>query len=269
MFHDQGDRLGDNRLTGQKSLAERIDREIKATEAALDQLQSSETLKIEASTLLKDFLEGNVDQESISRIRKDVVRKFEQVSKTVFSASVLHKERLNSLNSLRSALEHHDKPPRNAQDVLIKSSLRTAECFKEFRAENGDRIFVGKGARDNEKLTMTIAKVWDVYMHVRNIPGAHVIIPREHGAENSTDLRCGAVDANTLSDAAQLAVFFSQANPCLDAEVHYTWRKNVQQQPGSATGEVDPGNDLILLSVKLNLDRLTDLLSNQVFPIQR
>jgi predicted ribosome quality control (RQC) complex YloA/Tae2 family protein len=100
--------------------------------------------------------------------------------------------------------------------------------FRCFVNDRGDRILVGRSARDNHALTFRVARGRDLWVHARDVPGSHVVVPLERGT---------AVHPRTLLDAALLAIHFSRARG-ERAEVHYTERKHLRHPPGAAPGLV-------------------------------
>lgn len=76
-----------------------------------------------------------------------------------------------------------------------------SQPFREFSSESGLKIWVGKGASENEKLTFSLARGSDFWMHVRDFPGSHVVIRVSKGKRP---------DEQTIKDAAQLALAYSK-----------------------------------------------------------
>ncbi|MEZ4581518.1 MAG: NFACT RNA binding domain-containing protein [Caldilineaceae bacterium] len=70
-----------------------------------------------------------------------------------------------------------------------------------FRHESGLEIVVGRNARQNEIVTFKIASAADLWLHARNVPGAHVIIRL---AGRTPSQAC-------IEAAAQLAAYYSRA----------------------------------------------------------
>jgi len=101
--------------------------------------------------------------------------------------------------------------------------------FREFRSANGAKIWVGKGATDNDALTFKIARPHDHWFHARGRTGAHVIVPLE---------RREVLAPEVLLDACALAVHFSDARNEGHAEVSHVARKYVRKPKGSAAGAV-------------------------------
>ncbi|PJD97291.1 MAG: hypothetical protein CK425_04020 [Parachlamydia sp.] len=74
--------------------------------------------------------------------------------------------------------------------------------YHEYTSTKGVKIWVGKGAKENEKLTFSYAKGSDWWLHVRDFPGAHVVIRTLKGQRP---------DEGTLNDAFQIALAYSKA----------------------------------------------------------
>jgi hypothetical protein len=93
----------------------------------------------------------------------------------------------------------------------------------------GHRVLVGRGAADNDALTTKVAKPHDLWLHAKNVHGAHVIVPLAKGA---------SVPSEVLVDAAHLAAHFSDARGEKVVEVQHTPRRYVRKPKGSAPGAV-------------------------------
>ncbi len=89
-------------------------------------------------------------------------------------------------------------------------------------------IYVGRSAGQNEQVTFTIAAPDDLWLHVRNIPGAHVVV--KSGG--------GDVPQQTLLEAAGLAAYFSAARNDTSVEVEVSRRRLVKRIPGGPLGLV-------------------------------
>jgi hypothetical protein len=124
--------------------------------------------------------------------------------------------------------------------------------YRTFRSANGDRILVGRSARDNDALTLRVAHGNDVWLHARGVQGSHVVIP---GAGE-------APDARTLADAALLAAHFSRARGEDGAEVAWTRRKHVRKPKGAAPGSVIATQERTMRA-RLDAPRLQALLSSE------
>lgn len=125
--------------------------------------------------------------------------------------------------------------------------------YSLYRGHRGARILVGRGAKDNDTLTLRIAKPHDLFLHARGVPGAHVIVPLPKGASCPPDL---------LVDAALLAAHHSEARGENPVEVSYAERRYVRKAKGSAPGQVQIDREKVLL-LRVEADRLARLLASR------
>lgn len=98
----------------------------------------------------------------------------------------------------------------------------------KYTSRDGFTILVGKNNRQNEQLTLKTAHREDIWLHVQNMPGSHVIIKKENKD----------IPDSTLEDAAILAAYYSKGKNSKNLPVDYTERKNVRKQAGSKPGMV-------------------------------
>jgi predicted ribosome quality control (RQC) complex YloA/Tae2 family protein len=96
-------------------------------------------------------------------------------------------------------------------------------------SSDGFEILVGRTANDNDQLTFKIAKPNDVWLHAADYGGSHVVV--RNGTRKEIPHR-------TLTEAAQLAAYFSQAKKNAKADVSYTERKFVSKIKGAKPGLV-------------------------------
>ena len=124
--------------------------------------------------------------------------------------------------------------------------------YRKFISQSGAPILVGRSARDNDALTLRVARGNDLWLHARGMQGAHVVVP---GAGESPDPRA-------LGDAALLAAHFSSARGQEGVEVAWTRCKHVRKPRGSAPGSVMVTQEKVL-RVRLDEDRLASLLRTE------
>ena len=114
----------------------------------------------------------------------------------------------------------HEKLPKRSKD-------RRAHPFS-FTAPDGTVILVGKNNAQNDTLTFRTAAPTDIWLHVRDIPGSHIIL-RTNGGEPSEQALCLA---------AQIAAHFSKARGSSNVPVDYTAVRFVKKPAGAAPGFV-------------------------------
>jgi len=93
---------------------------------------------------------------------------------------------------------------------------------RHYLSAHGLSILVGRGARQNHHLTFDVARPEDVWLHARDVPGAHVIMRDPEGRAGAEDLR----------EAAEVAAYFSDARLESGVDVHVTRRKHVRPAKG-------------------------------------
>jgi predicted ribosome quality control (RQC) complex YloA/Tae2 family protein len=118
----------------------------------------------------------------------------------------------------------------------------------------GDRqILVGKGASDNDVLTRDHARPHDLWLHARDVSGAHVVVPLQKGEVCPQDL---------LIDAAHAAAHFSDSRGEPTVDVSYTPRRYVRKPKGSPPGLVVLDREKVL-RLQLEAARLARLLQSE------
>jgi len=115
--------------------------------------------------------------------------------------------------------------------------------FRRFLSTDGIPIFVGRNARENDELTFGLAKSDDLWLHARGTPGSHVVVRLEKGKEPP---------AETLRDAATLALLYSDLKKSGKGDVVYTKRKWVKKAKGQAPGAVTVTQER---SIHVSLDK--------------
>ena len=87
----------------------------------------------------------------------------------------------------------------------------------------GQRVLVGRNAKANRRLTFQMAKGHDWWLHLRERPGPHVVIPTP---------RDRPPDLSLLLAAAQIVLVSSKVPPGASADVQYARVKDVRPIPG-------------------------------------
>ncbi len=114
------------------------------------------------------------------------------------------------------------------QNGARKKKNTAVPQFKEYTSIEGYKILVGKNNRQNDYLTTVLAAKNDLWFHVKNIPGSHVIVM----------CRGGEVSQETVMKAAALAAANSKAAGSSQVPVDYTPVKFVKKPNGAKPGMV-------------------------------
>lgn len=96
----------------------------------------------------------------------------------------------------------------------------------KFVSSQGEEILAGQNNLQNEHLVHHLAAKTDLWLHIKDLPGAHVVVK---SAEPRQD---------TIAEAALLAAYFSRGAHSSNVPVDYTQVKNVRRlgnKPGMVT----------------------------------
>ena len=99
----------------------------------------------------------------------------------------------------------------------------------EYRSKDGFRILIGKNSKQNEKLTLKTASKDSIWLHTKNLPGAHTILVTD-GKKPSDE---------AIKYAAYLCAINSKAKDSSNVEVDYTKVSNVKKIKGGKPGMVN------------------------------
>lgn len=98
--------------------------------------------------------------------------------------------------------------------------------LEAYTSSTGTEFFVGKNNTQNDHLTFKFARRDEIWLHVKDIPGSHVII------------RSTEPDETTLLEAASVAAYFSKARASSGVPVDYTRARFVKKPSGAKPGFV-------------------------------
>ena len=153
-------------------------------------------------------------------------------------------EEIDYLESIKSSLERSENP-HDLQEIRWELEEAGYVKAKPIKAKNkaktqvqaepltfqvdGYKILVGKNNKQNDYITFKLGKNEDTWLHVKDIPGSHVIIKNP---EKKT------IPKGILEAAANLAAYHSKGRYSALVPVDYTQRKNVKKPNGAKPGMV-------------------------------
>ena len=100
------------------------------------------------------------------------------------------------------------------------------------------RILIGKGAKQNDALLKSFSYKEDLWLHIKDGPGSHVLIKHQSGSE---------IPISVIEHAAQLAAYYSKRKQDSLTPVIYTPRKFVRKRKGDPAGMVVVEKEKVLL----------------------
>ena len=150
----------------------------------------------------------------------------------------------DELNYLQSVLEELNRAQTDAELEEIKLELQSGGYLRadsnkrkvkqgklppmRFESTDGYPIYVGRNNRQNDELTFKSARKDDIWCHASKVHGSHVIIS------------CGGTTPpdDTITQAAQLAAYYSETTGGQNIPVDVTTVKQVKKVPSGKPGMV-------------------------------
>ena len=179
-------------------------------------------------------------QQNAAKFYKDYTRMKNAEKELTKQLSIGEQE----LEYLQSVLEELDRADTDAELEEIKQELQAggylrAESGKKkmkaakvapmrFESTDGYPIYVGRNNRQNDELTFKLARKDDIWLHASKVLGSHVIIS------------CGGTTPpdDTITQAAQLAAYYSETKGGQNIPVDVTPVKMVKKTPSGKPGMV-------------------------------
>lgn len=115
-------------------------------------------------------------------------------------------------------------PPRKREAEPERKPVR-------WTLKDGWILMAGRSGTENDILTTRIARPDDLWFHVANVPGAHVVL-------RSPDGRAATAPPELVERAASLAAWLSRLRAQGSVEVRYTERKRVRKPRKAPAGTV-------------------------------
>ncbi|MDX1740323.1 MAG: NFACT RNA binding domain-containing protein, partial [Rhodothermales bacterium] len=102
--------------------------------------------------------------------------------------------------------------------------------FRRYSVGDGFEVWVGRNAKENDELTFSHARKFDIWMHARGVAGSHTVLRLPgRGVKPGPAI---------LEKAASVAAYFSKARGSELVPVMYTERKYVRKPRGADGGKV-------------------------------
>lgn len=107
-----------------------------------------------------------------------------------------------------------------------KKTANSASKYMRLQSSDGYQILVGRNNSQNDMLTFRRSQADDLWFHVKDQPGSHVVV-RSSGEE---------VPTTTIEEAAVVAAYFSKGRDSSNVAVDYTRIRHVWKPSGARPG---------------------------------
>lgn len=199
------------------------------TSVTLENYYTNEPIEIALNPALSPVQNAQRYFHRYQKLKQAVKFLGEQIAKT--------KETIHYLESVESNLENADVAEiadireELIQTGYIKQKYRNKKQKmlppEKYQAEDGTIILVGKNNLQNEQVSFKLSRGGDLWFHVKDIPGSHVLIT---GNANPSD--------ETITFAGELAAYFSKARYSNLVQVDVLDVKKLHKPTGTAPGFV-------------------------------
>ena len=211
-------------------------------------LPEGSTLKEAASDYFARYQKSRRALAAIESRERDVARRLGRLNEL---AAKLEEEQASvRIGKIRMDLDHLlGAGQQRGRDKGPRPKRKTPELVgRRFRSTDGYEIVVGRNDRDNDVITFRLARPYDIWLHAADYPGSHAVV-RNPNRET--------LPQRTITEAAELAAFYSQAKREAKAAVHYAQKKFVSKPPRAKPGLVRLSSfKTIIVEPKCDLERL-------------
>jgi predicted ribosome quality control (RQC) complex YloA/Tae2 family protein len=137
---------------------------------------------------------------------------------------------LERLKELHTEFQEFDGVRQKQSRKRQHAPRNSSRPFLRIVSSDGFDIYVGRSSKENDQLTQRTALPDDIWLHVYQAPGSHVVILNRN--------RNRSVPDSTLHEAASLAAYHSKLRDSGKVDVMYTPKKYVKKPKGSPPGLV-------------------------------
>ena len=225
-----------------------------------DYYEDFQELEIEIDP--RQSVQGNVDK-FYKKARK-FRRGIEKLEAQLIELNELDSTLERNLEELRHSSDHREvenlllrlqnlglvAAPKSGKTSTRKKKKPNRARLRMFLSSEGSEIYAGRNNTENDYILRTVAAKDDLWFHVKDCPGAHVLL------KFKKDL--GKV---SKQEAAQLAAYLSRKKNDSKAEVMYTAVKHIRKLPGMKPGEVTL-RQFDCMQIKVDLGILSKLERN-------
>jgi predicted ribosome quality control (RQC) complex YloA/Tae2 family protein len=165
------------------------------------------------------YRKGKNQQIEIQKLKEAIVRKEKEVEK--INALIFEIESTADLKQLRGVSQGTNK-------IVKKKGSKEILPFHEFEFK-GFKIWVGRNAESNDKLTLKYSHKDDLWLHAKDVAGSHVLIKHQSGKNFPKEV---------IERAAELAAYNSKRKTDSLCPVSVTPKKFVRKRKGDPAGAV-------------------------------
>jgi predicted ribosome quality control (RQC) complex YloA/Tae2 family protein len=187
------------------------------------------------------FTRYQKSKKAITYINEQIKIANDEIEYLELILSQINNANVNDIEQIKNELieYHYIKKTSSKQTKNRKEKIEILTYYTSTKT----KIFVGKNNIQNEYITHKLANANDMWYHVKDAPGSHVLVQNPTNSEEE------------IRTAAMLAAYYSTYQSSSSVAINYTLAKNIKKIPGKRncfvtfTGEktiyIDPDVDFI------------------------
>ena len=163
--------------------------------------------------------------------KKEIVSRLTQINKRIslLEKLLLHLDNCLTKEQLDEFQEEYENELKSMKLISEKEKVDLPP-FRIFKVIGGFEVWVGKGAKSNDLLTMKYAKPNDIWFHVRGASGSHTLLRVPNMKSKPTK--------EALNQAASITAYYSKMRNASNVPVSYCEKKYVRKSKMGNVGEV-------------------------------
>ncbi len=156
-------------------------------------------------------------------------------------------EKLEEISQLKYELEGFILSQTTKPNKASHQKMDFSNILK-LKSPSGLSIQIGRNHRQNEFISIKKARKGDIWFHVQECPGSHIVVKASNGSVEESDLKIGA----------DLAAFFSKAKLNKKVSVLMVPTNQLRKLKGTAPGVVSPRESQVVWGDPSNGERYLD-----------
>lgn len=183
-----------------------------------------------AKNFFKKYKKLKIAIEYVNIQKKSIVNEIEYLESIIYEIS--NAKNVNDIDEIYSEIQDTNIAIGNKKQKNSKKAFSRKHgniTFEPLRYDiDGFTVLVGKNNSQNDYLTTKVAKAEDIWFHVKDFHGSHVILRTDNKIPSQ----------ETLNKCASLAKEYSKASASSNVTVDYTYVKYVKKPSSSKPGMV-------------------------------
>lgn len=193
-------------------------------------LDKSVSPSTNAKNFFKKYKKLKSAKEYVDIQKKSVINEIAYLESIIYEIGIA--KNINDIDEIYSEIQNTNVALNNKKNKVRKKAFSKGNkkiAFEPLKFNiDGFTVLVGKNNNQNDYLTTKVANPDDIWFHVKDFHGSHVILR----AENKIPAQ------ETLNKCASLAKEHSKAADSSNVTVDYTYAKYVKKPSGSKPGMV-------------------------------